>query len=36
MLTPQQRAAVERRIQNYIDDFTRLAQQPDKRADTAR
>jgi hypothetical protein len=28
MLTPQQRAAVERRIQNYIDDFTRLAQQP--------
>jgi hypothetical protein len=28
MLTPQQRAAVERRIQNYIDDFTRLAGQP--------
>jgi hypothetical protein len=28
MLTPQQRAAVERRIQNYIDDFTRLAQRP--------
>jgi hypothetical protein len=29
MLTPQQRAAVERRIQNYIDDFTRLAQRPE-------
>lgn len=28
MLTPQQRAHVERRIQNYIDDFTRLAQRP--------
>jgi hypothetical protein len=28
MLTPQQRVAVERRIQTYIDDFTRLAQQP--------
>jgi hypothetical protein len=28
MLTPQQRAAVERRIQNYIDDFTRLSQRP--------
>ena len=28
MLTPQQRAEVERRIQNYIDDFTRLAQRP--------
>ena len=29
MLTPQQRAAVLRRVQSYIDDFTRLAQRPD-------
>jgi len=29
MLTPQQRVAVLRRIQGYIDDFTRLAQRPD-------
>ena len=28
MLTPEQRAAVERRLQNYADDFTRLAQRP--------
>ena len=28
MLTPEQRATVERRIQNYVDDFTRLAQRP--------
>jgi len=29
MLTPQQRTAVLRRVQSYIDDFTRLAQRPD-------
>jgi hypothetical protein len=29
MLTPQQRAHVQRRIQDYMDDFTRLAQRPD-------
>ena len=29
MLTPQQRASVLRRIQSYMDDFTRLAQRPD-------
>jgi hypothetical protein len=29
MLTPQQSAAVLRRVQSYIDDFTRLAQRPD-------
>lgn len=28
LLTPQQRAAVARRLQNYADDFTRLAQRP--------
>ena len=28
MLTPAQRAAVTRRLQDYIDDFTRLAQRP--------
>jgi hypothetical protein len=29
MLTPQQRVAVLRRIQAYMEDFTRLAQRPD-------
>jgi len=33
MLTPQQRAHVQRRIKNYMDDFTRLAQRPATQAD---
>ena len=36
MLTPAQRAAVTRKLQGYIDDFTRLAQRPRAHAADAR
>jgi len=36
MLTPQQRAAVLRRIQGYMDDFTQLAQRPDAKTSASR
>ena len=36
MLTPQQRAHVERRLQKYMDDFTRLAERPSAQADAGR
>ena len=36
MLTPQQREHVMQRLQNYADDFTRLAQRPAPQATTAR
>ena len=32
MLTPGQRAHALRRLQNYVDDFTRLAERPYQRA----
>ena len=35
-LTPHQRAAAARRLQNYIEDFARLAERPDARAATQR
>ncbi len=36
LLTPQQRAAVARRMQSYADDFTRLAQRPAAQAAAGR
>jgi hypothetical protein len=36
MLTPVQRAAVARKVQGYIDDFTRLAQRPGAHAEAGR
>lgn len=36
MLTPKQRAAVTKKLQGYIDDFTRLAQRPGAQAEATR
>jgi hypothetical protein len=36
LLTPQQRATVLRRVQNYIDDFARLSERPAAQADASR
>jgi len=36
MLTPVQRAAVTRKLQGYVDDFTRLAQRPGAHAEAGR